>query len=233
VKPAPDHFDTRRAQQLIDAAAGHSAVPSRIDRISGALVGVPYRCNTLIGSAEQPEVFTIDLETYDCVTFMETVLALAQSRSAPAVPETLRNLRYKSGKVDWQRRNHYMTQWIRNNLKTGAVRRIAKLRATRHKDRILNVVPGLPSRRARFDCIPKATLLKSRDVLRTGDFVFMASTRSHLDVFHCGIIIKNGADLIMRHASRSRGAVVNQKLSEFFQQNRMAGVLVVRPAEIP
>ncbi len=33
----------------------------------------------------------------------------------------------------------------------------------------------------------------------------------------------------MRHASRSRGFVVEQELSEFLKANRMAGVIVARP----
>ena len=33
----------------------------------------------------------------------------------------------------------------------------------------------------------------------------------------------------MRHASRSKGFVVEQELSEFLKSNRMAGVIVMRP----
>jgi hypothetical protein len=50
-------------------------------------------------------------------------------------------------------------------------------------------------------------------------------------VFHCGIVVNNGYGVMMRHASRSRGGVVEQPLSEFLKQNRMAGVIVVRPVE--
>jgi len=65
--------------------------------------------------------------------------------------------------------------------------------------------------------------------LQTGDLIFFVSTRKNLDVFHTGIIIRDGKRLLMRHASRSRGLVVEQDLNEFLKANRMAGVIVVRP----
>jgi hypothetical protein len=64
--------------------------------------------------------------------------------------------------------------------------------------------------------------------LQTGDLIFFASTRKHLDVFHAGIIVR-GKKVSLRHASRSKGSVVEQELSEFLKANRMTGVIVMRP----
>ena len=58
------------------------------------------------------------------------------------------------------------------------------------------------------------------------------STRKNLDVFHAGIIVRDGNSVLMRHASRSQGAVVEQELSEFLKANRLAGVIVARPREV-
>ncbi len=58
------------------------------------------------------------------------------------------------------------------------------------------------------------------------------STRKNLDVFHAGIIVRDGKQVFMRHASRSHGFVVEQELNEFLKANRMAGVIVVRPQEV-
>jgi hypothetical protein len=58
----------------------------------------------------------------------------------------LKKLRYSNGRVDWRRRNHYMTQWLRNNSRHGLVRRIGLRYATTRKQRLLNVVPGLPGK---------------------------------------------------------------------------------------
>jgi Protein of unknown function (DUF1460) len=65
--------------------------------------------------------------------------------------------------------------------------------------------------------------------LRTGDLIFFVSTRRNLDVFHAGIIVRGGKSMLMRHASRSQGLVVEQELREFLKANRMAGVMVARP----
>ena len=67
--------------------------------------------------------------------------------------------------------------------------------------------------------------------LQTGDLIFFASIRKNLDIFHCGIIVRDGKRILMRHASRSSGGVVEQNFDEFLKANRMAGVIVVRPVE--
>jgi hypothetical protein len=195
-------------------------------------VGAPYRPHPLIGAVDSPEVFTVALNAFDCVTFIETVLALAQSRDAVHFAAALRGIRYADGRVEWSRRNHYITDWIRNNVRAGSVQTIPALQASVEKRRTLNVVPGLSERRARFACIPKKDLPRQAGRLRTGDLIFFASMRRNLDVFHCGIVINNGKGLLLRHASRSRGRVVEQRLAEFLQQNRMPGVIVVRPTEV-
>ena len=61
--------------------------------------------------------------------------------------------------------------------------------------------------------------------------ICFVSTRKNLDVFHAGIIVRDGTKILMRHASCSRGCVVEQELSEFLKANRMAGIIVVRPQE--
>lgn len=124
-----------------------------------------------------------------------------------------------------------MTEWIRNNVQRGCVRRNPSLRATTRKDRILSVVPGLAPRRVQFRCVPKQKLIRDNGRIETGDLIFFASTRSKLDVFHCGILVRNSDGVWLRHASRSQGKVVEQKLEEFLRQNRMPGAIVVRPVE--
>ena len=230
-RPQPQGFDTRRVERLLKAAGGASRAGSRVDVISAKLLGKPYQSNSLIGSADTPEVFTVSTDRFDCVTYIETVFALARSRDAGSFVDVLRRIRYADGKVEWSFRNHYMTEWIRNNVRSGWLRRTPALTADVAKDRLLTVVPGLSPHRAKFHCIPKKALLRHSDKIETGDLIFFASTRKHLDVFHCGILIRNGDRVLLRHASRSKGGVVEQPLEEFLKQNRMAGAIVVRSTE--
>ena len=99
------------------------------------------------------------------------------------------------------------------------------------KVRTLNLLPGLRPVQTKFGCVPKQSLRGLLSQLQTGDLIFFASTRKNLDVFHCGILVRNDGDLWIRHASRSQNAVVEQNLTTFLKGNRMAGIIVARVAE--
>jgi hypothetical protein len=123
-----------------------------------------------------------------------------------------------------------MTLWIRNNVREGIIRPVSMPTVPiLSRERVLNVVPGLAAQRTRVKCVPKPAVPRLEPHLQSGDLIFFASTRKNLDVFHAGIIVRDGKKVFMRHASRSQGSVVEQELSEFLKANRMAGVIVVRP----
>jgi cell wall-associated NlpC family hydrolase len=203
----------------------------QMESISRRFLGRPYKTNPLIGSADAPEVFTDATSGFDCVTYIEAVLARASSRNKAESSSILRQIRYQNGVVDWKRRNHYMTAWIRNNQHNGLVRQLRFGNAAIRIDRRLNMVLGLPSRRCVFTCVPKRSISKVDSQIQTGDLIFFASTRPQLDVFHCGILVRNGDRLRLRHASRTQSGVVEQDLSQFLKANRMAGILLARPVE--
>jgi len=215
-----------------DARIGRmNGVAARVESISGRFLGFPYLAHSLVGSVDTPEVFNDSLKGFDCVTYIESVMALVYAGETGNYSPILKKLRYSNGRVEWRHRNHYMIQWLRNNSGHGLVRRIGLRYATTRKQRLLNVVPGLPANRQSFSCIPKSRFSSVESEVRTGDLIFFASTRSHLDVFHCGILIRQGEKWILRHASRSRGCVVDQDLASFLKENRMAGLLLARPCD--
>ena len=227
----PRDLSRRRVEQLLSQTGYNGSAGSRIEFLSRQFLGRPYAANALVGSPSTPEVFKASLDSFDCVTYVETVLALSQSSTLDEFVDSLRKIRYEKGSVRWERRNHYMTGWIRNNSRIGTVSRLFTRVRSIVKERILDVVRGLPPIRTRFKCVPKSAVRALRSQLQTGDLIFFASTRKHLDVFHCGILIRDRERLMMRHASRSRNAVVEQDLDEFLKANRMAGIIVVRPTE--
>jgi hypothetical protein len=228
----PRGLNRRRVAQLLAMARHDHSVGGRIDILSRQFLGRPYKSNPLIGSAYTAEVFTASLDGFDCVTYLETVLALARASNVADFVECLRKIRYEHGRIQWQRRNHYSTVWIRNNARNGIVRPVsAPTVPTVSRQRVLNVVPGLAAHRTHVKCVPKPAVPRLERFLQSGDLIFFASTRMNLDVFHAGIIVREGKKIFMRHASRSRGLVVEQELSEFLKANRMAGVIVVRPRE--
>jgi len=231
MKPArPRAPDRRRVEQLLLQAGPYRGIEDRIDALSRRLLGRAYKSDPLIGSADTPEVFTASLDAFDCVTYLETVLALARSATPADFVKWLRRIRYEQGRIEWKRRNHYMTFWIRNNQRQGILRTLS-MPAVRTVEtaRTLNILSDLPARRIRLRSLPKHALRRPPCPLHTGDLIFFVSTRKHLDVFHAGIVVRQGGRLMMRHASRSRGRVVEQPLGEFLRENRMAGVIVARP----
>jgi cell wall-associated NlpC family hydrolase len=225
----PRGLNRRRVEHLLSKAKGDRSTASRIEFLSHQFLGQSYEPNPLIGSADTAEVFSASFEGFDCVTYIETVLALALASNVDDFTEWLRKIRYEGGRVEWERRNHYTTLWIRNNAREGIIRPVSMSAVpTLTIERILNVVPGLAPQRIRVKCVPKRAVPRLERYLQTGDLIFFASTRKNLDVFHAGIIVR-GENVSMRHASRSKGAVVEQELSDFLDANRMTGVIVMRP----
>lgn len=228
----PVALNRRRVEQLLSKMKSDRTVTSRIDFLSGQFLGQSYEPSPLIGSADTSEVFSASFEGFDCVTYIETVLALALAHYVNDFTEWLRKIRYERGRIEWDQRNHYMTFWIRNNIREGIITPISMPAvATVTRERVLNVVPGLAPQRTRVKCVPKRAVARLVQYLQTGDLIFFASTRKHLDVFHAGIIVQ-GKKVSMRHASRSKRAVVEQKLSDFLEANRMTGAIVMRPRQM-
>jgi hypothetical protein len=230
----PRHLSRRRVEQLLSKVKPYASAGSRIEILTRQFLGSPYQFPSLIGSSDTPEVFTVSFDTFDCVTYVEVVLALARASSVDDFTGWLRRIRYQGGRISWARRNHYMTAWIRSNTRAGALRSVRwpELRSVT-KERTLNVVRGLPPVRSRFRCIPRRAINTLARRLETGDLIFFASVRQHLDVFHCGVIICKGENILLRHASRRAGGVVEQDLNDFLKANRMSGVIIARPKELP
>ena len=226
----PRGLSRRRVEQLLSKTKHDRSAGSRIDVLSRHFLGHSYKPSPLIGSADTPEVFTASLDGFDCVTYIETIVALALASNVDDFTEWLRKIRYEQGRIQWERRNHYMTLWIRNNVREGIIRPVTMPAIPIiRRERVLNVVPGLATQRAHLKCVPKPAVRRLAAYLQRGDLIFFVSTRKNLDVFHAGIIVRDGKSMLMRHASRSQGLVVEQELSEFLKANRMAGVIVVRP----
>ncbi len=149
-KKRPRGPDVRRLRQLLSGARPHRTVPARMEILSATLVGSPYVAHGLVGSAVLPELFTASLDGFDCVTYVETVLALARASDPAGFADELRRIRYEGGEVEWTRRNHYMTDWVLRNTMADFVRPVACGALATQNEKLLNAVPGLPPWKARF-----------------------------------------------------------------------------------
>ncbi len=224
-------LNTGNASSLLREAARQSSLAGRIDVISSRLIGLPYLENPLGGGPDSRESLRIPLEGFDCVTYIETVLALASSRRVEEFVDAVRRMRYEGGRVDWFHRNHYMINWAEKNEKRKLIKNITAGPEAVKKSRKLTIVKGLPARAAEFDCIPKFRMNRVRGRVETGDVILFVSARKNLDVFHTGFVVKRDGELFLRHATRSKGKVIEQKLSEFLKGHRMSGVILLRPLD--
>src|SRR5262245_43109443 len=121
----PRRISRRRVERLLSKVKPSRSAGSRIEILSRQFLGQPYQINPLIGSADKPELFTVSLDAFDCVTFVETSLALSLASNADEFLTWLQKIRYEGGRIAWDRRNHYMTGWIRSNQKAGVLRRFS------------------------------------------------------------------------------------------------------------
>jgi hypothetical protein len=201
----------------------------RLAAVSRRFVGSNYEENPLGGGPDSLELFVVSFKDFDCVTYMETVLALACSKTQSAFFRELRGLRYQNGRVTWFHRNHFMTDWLRRNTERGALANLTRGRNTIKKTRTVSGVPGIQPHEITFRCFQKRSFAKITDRIRTGDLIMFVSTKKQLDVFHTGILIRGGNRILMRHATRSAGKVIEQDVRDFLKSNRMSGFILARP----
>jgi hypothetical protein len=221
--------DARLARKLIAEANTEPDFAQRIRIISSQFIGYPYLTNPLIGSPTEPEVFITRMDGFDCVTFLETVLALAGSEDTEDFLARLREIRYVKGVVDWRTRLHYTTDWSRYHVRRKFLIDLTHGEETVPRTKKLDFLYGLKSKKAHFRYFPKRRLKTVSRRLADGDLIYFVSTRKGLDIFHVGLIVRRDDRVLMRHAARSRRAVVEQELSEFFNANRMSGFIINRP----
>ena len=213
-------------EQLLDKAPRTKNLVRRIDWFSRRFLSQPYVADSLVGGPSTPEIFSARFDGFDCVTYIETVLSLAISRTAKQFSALLSGLRYSGGEVDWRARNHYMAGWISQNSDVISVRAFGD---SMRLVRTLNVVPGLDPIRSPILAVPRQHLGRHLAMIQNGDIILFVSLKESLDVFHAGLLFWKRRGLVMRHASRSSRRVIEQPLRQFIRAQRMRGVVLLHP----
>lgn len=207
----------------------------KIDLISGKFLGIEYKESTLIGDINTPEMFVINLEGVDCFTFLDYIAAMHISGSFAEFKENLRKIRYQSGKVAYENRNHFFTDWLQfNSDLVGDATEHVSAGKSRQAKKILNrknaetyFLPSLPCRERTITYIPSETINDAViENLKTGDYVGIYSEKTGLDVSHVGILIKNKNDVLFRHASKSSMKVIDEDFWKYISDK--PGVIVLR-----
>ena len=220
---------------LISELTFLSSWTDRLRRISSSMINKPYVVNPLIGSATTPEEFAVHSNQFDCVTFVETVVALANSKSTEDFQNHLFRLRYRNDLLCWRERNHYMTQWIRENTLKGYLSPYFASDERLEKKKTLSCLQDYPAQDELLVLEPVdiAMLDKLQKIYQDGDIIFFGSSKQDLDYFHLGLLFTGPqGQLILRHASRTSGRVLDEELNEFLERvDGCPGVTTVRPID--
>jgi hypothetical protein len=195
-----------------------------------ALVGRPYLADGLVGSHDTEEQFVDRTDAFDCVTFVEFVLAQCHSEmDGTSVKSELKALRYRDGTVSWLCRLHYFSDWLETNAKRGVLREVfSDLPETA---RTLSLLQNYPQLSVKLRFLPLSALAGSLQHIEPGDIIAFGTTRENLDLSHVGFFAKSsdGTNVLL-HATKTFGRVIEEPLASFLERfGASPGLLVYRP----
>ena len=239
---------TRQRFDLVSSLVQALPVNERIARLAEAFLGSPYLAYSLEGSGT--ERLRLDLTQFDCMLFVEQLLAMATADSFDEFAQRTRRLRYRNGHVDYCTRQHYFHDWVLSAQDQGLLESDTSWpgQATRvlplnfmssHRDQY----PALQSPRL-FDCIhqrergrrieqqylPIASLEIALPSLRSGDLFAVATSVKGLDVSHTGVLVRDGSRLDAIHAAPGHGVIRSRSFARYLRSLPDAiGAVIVRP----
>ena len=98
------------------------SMPERLEKMSGLFLGKPYLLGALgegvSGRYDQYPLYRVD--AFDCLTFVETVLALSLADNTDSFKQMMNKIRYQDGYVSFLMRNHFTDlDWNKHNQHNG------------------------------------------------------------------------------------------------------------------
>jgi hypothetical protein len=228
----------------------------RVATLGSWFVGSEYVPGTL---EVVPEGLVINLRQFDCVTFVESMLAMARALDASTPTferfmDELRAIRYRGGVITgYPSRIHYFSDWIGENERRGIVRDvtrslggIALTEPTNFMTSHRELYPALESpevfaqigeQERTLNAVPRYWIPKERIApiapeLRNGDIIAATSAMEGLDVAHTGIVVIVNGEAHLMHAPLVGSVVeISEKpLAERIQGiSGQDGIMVVRP----
>ena len=262
-EPETDSTRTVEAFRAILAAAVAQDVASRpygeiVQWTGEQLIGRPYVAGML--DAPATETLVVDLTAFDCVLYIENVLAISRMIALGQTDYAdyaagVQALRYRDGALDgYCSRLHYFSEWILDNGARGDLENITAAIGGERLDKRLTFMgehresyPHLASDET-YACIvdmeagladaelyyvPQDRIAGVYDALQPGDIVATATSIGGLDVTHTGFVHKTGARTGFMHASLSSNRVkISEDLEGYVRGIKsQIGVVIARPLD--
>ena len=227
---------------LREAAALKSKPASWTLWFGKKFVGVPYVGGTLDKAKE--ELLVVNTTELDCTTYVETVVALSMcaernEKSFAAFCEHLKHVRYIAGEVSYEKRQHYFTAWINDNVAEGivtdiqtnppftAVQKINVNWMTTHSDDykmlkgnakrlkgIKELEGSINGKSYRY--IPKGNIANNalfRKTIHDGDIIVIITNKKGLDTTHIGLASWHKDGLHLLNASSIHKKVIDEPMT--------------------
>ncbi len=246
---------TRVAQERLDTLA----IGTLTAEIAREFVGAPYTPGLL--EVPQTEQLVVNLREFDCVTYVEHMLALARTALGedPTYAEfknQLRRIRYRDGELaGYPSRLHYFSEWISDNAEKGVVENLTRALGgvqdstgidfmTSHVDAYRQLadsvnLAAIREREGDLTEVPRFYIPEDRiggiaDQIRSGDVIAATSTQPGLDIAHTGFALWVDGRLHLMHAPLVGRSV---EISELPLAERIVGIdgqdgiMVARPQQ--
>ena len=214
----------------------------RAIRVGELAIGTPYEPYTLEayikagGDPKSTEPIALSLTRFDCVTLVESCLAVARASDDVKKPSwdrfsrEVERMRYRGGRRrGYASRLHYFSEWISDGEKRGLVRNLGKVLGGDNDSRPLRFMtehrssyPALADDKVFAEIgemeksldgnprwvVPTERIAEVSDRIQTGDVLAFATAIPGIDVTHAAFAYR-GTDGILRvlHAPLSGGAV--------------------------
>jgi len=219
-------------------------------------MGTRYKIGTL--ETKRVEHLIANLREFDCVTFIESVVALrwlvrSRGKSFEAFRRLLCKIRYRKGQLQgYPSRLHYFSDWIHDNQKKGMLKDVTRETGGRPLRKVITFMTTHPelyprlknaanfrsmksveerASRRRLFFIPKKDLRRFEDRIEDGDIIAVTSNVEGIDVQHVGLAVRVKNRIHLLHASSSEGKVVlsEETLYRYLMKSRTrSGIMVGR-----
>jgi len=239
ITPSTSPNDDAALQTLLDSVRGRS-LDGRLLGLSERFLGTPYAHSPLgEGEGQDPDP-RLRLDKVDCLTFVETVIALGLSSSVEDVLHVLDSVRYRS-RPDYAGRNHLMeAEWLPSNTAKGVVRDVtAELSGdaarpgwkvigpeawTSTTARALALPPSArPTGRFPLTVLPVDQIAGHAARWPSGTLLLVVREDAPwriTRVSHLGFVVQRGGKTYLRHATRGwKDGVVDEELSHLLARH--------------
>lgn len=209
-------------------------------------IGAPYLANRL--SKSNPEKVYLSFSDFDCVTYVENVLALYYSKgNYIGFRENLIKIRYNDS-ISYENRNHYLSSGLEKLVKLNILTPINN--PLNSKSTFKNI--DYLSQHTRNKNIDKLKLMKTeksisnrpiyyfdllnysdtKNLIKNGDVIAFVSLRNDLDFKHVGFVYFKNNKMFILHASQEKKMVCisDVTIEQYLLKNlQIKGFQIYRP----